>query len=307
VFLSYSSPHGRALIDRRIYLPRSWCDDSARCAVAGVPDDVQFATKPTLALQMIAAAVDAGITVGFVTGDECYGRDPRLRAWLQDHGAGYVLAVARNQYTQITTATRERADVTESRLNAQAWQRRPAGSGSKGERRYDWAWVAIHHDTPGHHSLLMRRNRTGELAFYLCWSAQPQPLSTLIRVAGTRWAVEENFQIAKGQVGLDQYQCRGWTPWHRFTILAMLALAILVITAAEASRPSRVRISYPPPQPLMELTVPEARRLINATLTKPIPLTRVLAWSAWRRRHQATAKASHYKHRAHIEEAQLKQ
>jgi hypothetical protein len=150
----------------------------------------------------------------------------------------------------------------------------------------------------------MRRNRAGELAFYLCWTPQPVPLSTLIRVAGTRWAVEENFQIAKGQVGLDQYQCRGWVPWHRYTILAMLALAILVITVA-AARPSRVRISFPPGQQI-ELTVPEARRLINAVLAKPIQAASVLAWSTWRRRHQAQAKASHYRRQASIENAQLK-
>nr|WP_157546735.1 IS701 family transposase [Hamadaea tsunoensis] len=305
VFLAYASPHGRALIDRRIYLPQSWIDDRDRCQIAGVPDDLQFATKPSLAAQMITAALAAGITVGFVTGDECYGRDPRLRAVLQEHGVGYVLAVARNQYTQITTATRERADVTESWLSAQAWQRRSAGPGSKGDRFYDWAWISIHHDTPGCHSLLIRRNRAGELAFYLCWSAHPVALSTLIRVAGTRWAVEENFQIAKGQVGLDQYQCRGWTQWHRYTVLAMLALAILVITIATTHRPSRVRISYPATEELIALTVPEIRRLINATLTRPIRPDTVLVWSAWRRRHQARAKASHYKRREAIENGQL--
>jgi SRSO17 transposase len=305
LFLSYASAHGRALIDRRIYLPQSWIGDPGRCQVAGVPDDIEFATKPALALQMITAALDAGITVGFVTGDECYGRDPHLRTQLQERGVGYVLAVARNQYTQITTATRERVDVTESWLNAQAWQRRSAGKGSKGERFYDWAWVAIHHDTPGCHSLLIRHNLAGELAFYLCWTPGPVPLTTLIRVAGTRWAVEENFQIAKGQVGLDHYQCRGWTQWHRFTILAMLALAILVITLA-VEQPSRVRISVAHSHELIELTVPEIRRLINAVLAKPVHPASVLAWSTWRRRHQGRAKASHYKQRAAIEEAQLR-
>jgi SRSO17 transposase len=305
VFLSYASQHGRALIDRRIYLPQSWVDDPSRCALAGVPEGMQFATKPALAAQMITAALDTGIAVGFVTADECYGRDPRLRTVLQERGVGYVLAVARNQYTQITTATRERVDVTESWLNTQAWQRRSAGPGSKGERFYDWAWVAVHHDTPGHHSLLMRRNRASEVAFYLCWTAQPVPLSTLIRVAGTRWAVEENFQIAKGQVGLDQYQCRGWISWHRFTVLAMLALAILVITLAAVQR-SRARSSPPPTHALIELTVPEIRRLINATLAQPIQPANVWAWSVWRRRHQARAKASHYRRRVTIEDQQLK-
>jgi len=221
VFLSYASAHGRALIDRRIYLPQSWIDDPGRCQVAGVPDEVGFATKPALAIDMIDAALDAGIAVGFVTGDECYGRDPQLRATLQRREVGYVLAVARNFYAQVTTATREGVDVTEAWLAAQAWQRRSAGKGSKGERFYDWAWVAIHDDTPGHHSLLMRRNRAGELAFYRCWTPQPVPLSTLITVAGTRWAVEENFQIAKGQVGLDEYQVRRYDAWYRHITLAV--------------------------------------------------------------------------------------
>ena len=304
VFLSYASPHGRALIDRRIYLPKIWLEDRSRCTVAGVPDEVGFATKPALATAMITAALDAGVNVGFVTGDECYGRDPQLRATLQARGIGYVLAVARNHYTQVTTATRERVDVTEAWLLQRSWQRRSAGHGSKGERFYDWAWVALHDNTGGHHSLLIRRNRAGELAFYRCWTPHPVPLATLVATAGTRWAVEENFQIAKGQVGLDHYQCRGWTPWHRFTILAMLALAILTITVATMSGPSRVRISYPPAG-LIELTVPEARRLINTIIAQPVTLTAALAWSAWRRQHQAQAKASHYKRRELIESEQL--
>src|SRR5215831_11300223 len=105
---------------------------------------------------------------------------------------------------------------------ARRWHRLSAGTGSKGPRWYDWAWASTHQ--PGH-SLLIRRGSSGELAFYRCWSPAPVPLAALVRVAGMRWSVEEQFQAAKGQVGLDHYQVRTWTGWHRFTTLAMLALA----------------------------------------------------------------------------------
>jgi len=293
VFLAYASPNGRALIDRRLYLPKSWTDDPARCAAAGVPDDAVFTTKPGLAIEMVQAAFDAGVKVKFFTADECYGRDPLLRQRLQELNIGYVLAVARNSYTHITTRLKERVDVTESWLTEQAWQRYSCGPGSKGERFYDWAWVTIHEPTPGCHSLLIRRNRAGELAFYRCWTPKPVPLTTLVKTAGARWAVEETFQQAKGQVGLDRYQCRGWTPWHRFTILAMAALALLTTIATSSSHTT---------EGLIAMTVPEARRLLNALNPTRPPITHTLQWSNWRRRHQAQAKTSHHKHRARIED-----
>lgn len=292
VFLSYATPHARVLIDRRLYLPESWTGDPDRCTMAGVPEGTGFDTKPALAVQMIAAALQAGVVVGFVTGDECYGRDPRLRAFLQEQQVGYVLAVARNHYARIDTHLRERVDVTERWLSAQAWQRYACGQGSKGPRFYDWAWVHIHDDTPGVHSLLIRRNRKGELAFYRTWTPEPVPLTTLIRTAGMRWCVEESFQICKGQVGLDHYQCRGWTPWHRYTILAMLAMAILTLTTAQTPATTAF---------LIPLTVPETRRIINAALARAADINLVQRWSAWRRLHQARARVSHYKHRHQIE------
>jgi SRSO17 transposase len=294
VFLSYASPHGRALVDRRLYVPRSWIDDPDRCAAAGIPDDLEFATKPQLAWQMIAAALAAGITVGFVTGDECYGRDPALRAQLRAHRVGYVLAVARNQHTTLSPGLRERVDTTCAHLSQVAWQRYRCGQGSKGPRFYDWALVRIDPDHPdgGVDSLLIRRNRAGELAFYLCWTPAPVPLSALVTAAGARWAVEESFQQAKGQVGLDHYQCRTWRAWHRFTILAMAALAILVAITT---------IQPPPPAGLIALTVPEARRLLI------INDARAIGWSLWRRRHQATARASHTKRRMIIESEHVTQ
>lgn len=132
VFLAYASLNGRALIDRRIYMPRSWTGDPRRCAAAGVPDEVEFATKPRLAQDMIEAALDAGVKVKFVTGDECYGRDPGLRQCLQDRGIGYVLAVARNHYTQITTGSKNAPTSPNPGYRSRRGNAIHAGRGPKG-------------------------------------------------------------------------------------------------------------------------------------------------------------------------------
>ncbi|WP_407702065.1 IS701 family transposase [Streptomyces toyocaensis] len=236
VFLAYASSRGRALIDRRLYLPeQTWCQDAERRTRAGIPGHTAFATKPALAGQMIAAALDAGISASWVTGDEAYGQDPGLRTVLEARGLGYVLAVACSTRVRINQGrTTARADTVPDRLPATAWHRQSCGAGAKGPRYYDWAWIET--GTGGGRYLLIRRNPdSGELAFYLCWSPKQVPLSELVRVAGTRWCIEECFQAAKGQVGLDHYQVRHWIAWHRHITLAMLALAFLTVLAADAT------------------------------------------------------------------------
>jgi SRSO17 transposase len=190
VFLSYASRHGRALIDRRLYLPeKTWCADRDRCAAAGVPAEVGFATKPKLAAEMLAAALDAGVPASWVTADEVYGANTTFRAGLRARNLGYVLAVACDQPV-VTGAGRARVDTLAAELPPRAWQRRSAGCGSKGPRDYDWAWVSINPDKPWDDAdrwlLIRRHRRTGELAFYLCWAPTPVPLQRLVRVAGTR-------------------------------------------------------------------------------------------------------------------------
>ncbi|MEO3765991.1 IS701 family transposase [Streptomyces sp. B8F3] len=205
-----------ALIDRRLHPPeRSGCADPERRRTAGIPDDVTFATKPRLGGDMIAAALDAGVTASWVTGDEAYCQDPHLRARLEERGIGYAPAVACSARVQINNGREPaRADTVADRLPKASWHRQSAGSGAKGPRHYDWAWVRIGSDH--HRHLLIPRNRTtGELAFYRCWSPAEVSLSGLVRVAGARWSVEEYSQAAKGQVGLDHYQVRHWTAWHR--------------------------------------------------------------------------------------------
>ena len=266
MFLAYASRHGHTLIDRRVYLPASWTEDRDRCRAAGVPDDVAFATRSELAADMITAAVEAGAPARWVAADEAYGNSGVFRAQLRELRLGYVLAVSRSHLVPLDggkARTARTGSPRSSPLGMAAPQRR---------RRVERPTVLrlglardvttdADPDDGGHHSLLIRRNTTtGELAFYRCWTPEPASLAQLVRVAGIRWTVEEAFQAAKGQVGLDQHQVRRWDSWHRFTTLALAALAVLAICAADADQQTD------PTQPgLIKLTVNEIRRLINAS------------------------------------------
>jgi SRSO17 transposase len=214
VYLSYAGQGGHALIDRELYLPESWIADPARCAAAGIPGERVFATKPDLALAMISRALDAGTPAGWVTGDEVYGTDPGLRAGLEERQVSYVLAVAKSHPVAISAGS-VRADALARKLPPRAWQRLSAGSGAKGHRWYDWAWASIDPGRPGQRWLLIRRHRrTGELAYYRCYCPSRVPLAVLVRAAGRRWVVEEDFQAGKGLAALDQHQVRRWAVGH---------------------------------------------------------------------------------------------
>ncbi|MET8637643.1 IS701 family transposase [Streptomyces sp. NPDC004680] len=292
VYLAYSTRRGHAAIDRELNVPRSWTEDTARCQAAGIPDTVGFATKPALAARMIGRALDAGVPASWVAGDEVYGGNPHLRTALEQRQVGYVLAVARDH--QIAThAGKFRADTLVKRLPRRAWQKLSAGAGTKGHRCYDWALADIADDRPGHHQLLVRRNRrTGELAFYCCYSATHVSLSTLVQVAGRRWTVEETFQSGKGVAGLDEHQVRRWTSWHRWVTLAMLAHAFLAVVRADE------HARHPGPDELIPLTYNEIQRLFNALVVRLVHDTaHRLLWSHWRR-HQARSQTSHYQQQA---------
>jgi SRSO17 transposase len=288
VYLSYAARAGHALIDRELYLPRSWTDDLARCRAAGVPAGTGFATKPQLARRMIGRAVTAGVPFAWVAGDEAYGDNGPLRAWLEDSEIRYVLAVACDHQVP-AGGGRSRADQLAAALPGRSWQRLSAGPGARGHRCHDWAWITVPDPRPGWRWLLIRRTpRTGELAFYRCYAPHPVPLAALVTVAGRRWTVEENVQAGKGLAGLDEHQVRRWTSWYRWVTLAMLAAAFLTITAAA----EHARTPAPPGQ--IPLTRNEIAHLL-ATLTSPAPDTRHrMHWSRWRRRHQHTARTCHY-------------
>jgi SRSO17 transposase len=244
VFLGYATPAGRTFLDRELYLPKAWAEDRERRAEARVEEDVEFATKPELAMRMLGRAIDAGVPAGWVTADEVYGQHSRLRMTLEDRGMPYVLAVPVNQRVIAAIDDDGAMKVAELRVDAlarmlpgQAWKRISAGAGAKGPREYHWARAAIRplEDTRSYW-LLVRRSLSDptDLAYYLCHRRERTPLRELVRVAGARWAIEETFQSAKGQVGLDQYQVRRYDSWYRHITLAMLAHAFLTVTTAEA-------------------------------------------------------------------------
>jgi SRSO17 transposase len=236
VFLAYASLHGHSLIDRELYLPQEWIDDRERCRRASIPDEREFATKPELARQMLQRAFEAGVMLAWVTGDSVYGDDRALRLWLEEREQAYVLAVSgkesvwlKDQQQQIKTILAD--------LPPQGWERLSAGAGSKGPRVYEWQRLEL--SAPAQQGwkrfLLIRRSISdpSEMTGYIVFARVHTTLRELVRVAGTRWTVEESIQTAKGEVGLDHYEVRSFTGWYRHITLAMWAQAFLSVIREE--------------------------------------------------------------------------
>jgi SRSO17 transposase len=244
VFLAYASSKGRAFIDRELYLPRVWIENPARCRAARVPEQVGFRTKPQLARVMLERALDAGVPAAWVTADEVYGGDPALRRFLEDRGLSYVLAVKGSEPLGTATPGSATAAQVAASVPPEQWVTCSAGHGAKGRRLYDWTRVELAAPAAAgcQRGLLVRRSRRdGELAFYACWGPAETSLVGLVRVAGTRWAVEEGFQQAKTEVGLDHYEVRRWPGWYRHITLALLAHAFLVVTRTKAATGDRAK------------------------------------------------------------------
>jgi len=238
VFLAYATPHGRAFLDRELYLPREWTDDRARCREAGVPDEVPFATKPQLARRMLERALEAGAPAAWVIGDEVYGEDEGLRHWLEGRQQPYVLAVS-SDHLLWQDMEQRRVDAIVAGLAPDVWVTRSAGSGSKGERLYDWACLHLPYQAAAgmRHWLLVRRSLAAsrELAYFRAYGPATTSLEELVGAAGMRWTIEECFEDAKGTVGLDQYEVRRWEAWYRFITLGLLAHAFLEGTRLRAN------------------------------------------------------------------------
>ncbi|WP_442819823.1 IS701 family transposase [Streptomyces sp. NBC_00841] len=254
VFLAYGSGKGRALIDRELYLPKGWTSDRERCRVAGIEDDVEFATKPDLGLRMLQRAVEAGIPFGWVTADEVYGQTSRILLWLEEHEIPHVLAVPKSQMVMtMEFFGQARADELINQLADDEWKTLNCGNGAHGPRVYDWAAAPIRpwRREGWDHWLLARRSLTDptDIAYYICFSPTGTPLGELVRIAGSRRMVEECFQAAKNETGLDHYQVRGYTAWYRHITLSMAALAFLAILRAEAKRGISKPIASDPSYP----------------------------------------------------------
>ncbi len=242
VFLAYGSRRGRTFLDRELYLPQVWAEDWERRREAGVPEAVAFRTKGQLARVMIARAVAAEVPFGWVAGDTVYGNDRKLRRWLEGQELPYVLAVKSNEPLVVDTENGS-AQVAARRLAQQIpddqWERLSAGEGSKGPRLYDWGRVSVGlgSEPDRAHWLLVRRSITDpeDLAYYACFGAADLALAELVRVAGTRWIIEDAFKEAKQEVGLDEYEVRRWTGWYRHITLALLVHAFLTVTRCYAT------------------------------------------------------------------------
>jgi SRSO17 transposase len=247
VTLTDASGRGHVLIDRALYVPVACAADDEHRELAGIPDEVAFATKPELAGQLLERAHQRGIRAAFVTGDEVYG-GRELRRAIRARGMGYVLAVRSNVSLALGAGLTATAAGAVQLIPDRGWQRLRTGSGTKGVRHYDWAMLHITaDDTPdgqddGHSVLLARRHRyTWTLSFYRCWTPGPVPLGRLIAVAQARWRIEEDRQLARQVAGLDSGQVIRWTSWHRWSALCLLAYIYLAVTAAACRGPAPTR------------------------------------------------------------------
>lgn len=260
VFASYVSRHGHAFIDRSLYLPQAWTDDPERMTAAHVPDDVSFATKPQIARSMIARAIAAKVAFSFVAADSVYGTG-EIETALRKAGKGYVLGVAANHvfhsWGRKQMVSGSAAKIAQN-LPKSAWRRLSAGDGTKGARLHDWAYLELADlDTGEYNStltgkwtrgLLIRRNiADGDLAFFSTWCPKDTPMKKLVSVEGHRWAIEDSFETAKNELGLDHNETRSWHGWHRHVSLVMLAFAMMAVIRQHAN------ITSPPKKTTLRL------------------------------------------------------
>jgi len=304
VHLSYvRDKTGHALIGARQWIPREHIEDPVKSLLMGLPLDLRFRTKGQLAIDISKDAAAGGIRPDFYCGDEVYGNCTELRAHFEAEDQAYVLRVPSNFMLTLAVGTKLTCAeaVTALLRHQRRWEVRSAGSGSKGERWYAWAWLAT--ASARHHLLVRRHLKTGELAFHYCFVPDGQILTKtrLIRAAGLRWPVEEDFEFGKDCFGLDQCQARLYTAITRHAVLVMAALAICAVTAAllrdrtdtQAPPPTRPD-QPPPPEPgMIPLTIPEIKRLLAALTSRPLPRWHVIHWDTWTRRHQARSRWFH--------------
>jgi SRSO17 transposase len=305
VYCSYATPGGHALVGARIYVPADQLTDPDRRAALGIGEEIGFRSKPQLAVDILRDMVADATMPGWCAGDEVYGRSGELRTFCEDNRIGYVLRVGRAFHADLAAGVRMRADTMVNTVlaNEDGWQIR-AVPGSKGDRRYIWAWVATR--SPHHFLLLRKHLQTGEVAYHYCHvpPGRSVPLMTLVRVACLRWPVEEDFEFGKDHFGLDHSQVRRYTALARHLVLTMAALAVCAVTAAHAKTraPAPILPTSPDENPpkdtgLIAFTVAEIKRLFILVTRRPHTDAHHLHWTWWRRRHQARARWFHHRTR----------
>jgi SRSO17 transposase len=241
VFLTYAAESGSAFIDRRLYLPKDWLEDRQRSKLAGIPKQTKFATKPELARQMIQTAMEEKVPFKWVSGDSIYGGDRKLRRWLEEQEVSFVLAVPKNEALWYEGFKQLPASEIAQKAEPKDWHRLSAGEGAKGPRLYDWAVVPlwrlqVAEEAHLGHYLLLRRSLEDptDIAYYVVFARREDAsLEQLVKVAGQRWNIEQGFELAKGECGLEHYEVRKWQAWYRHITLALLAHAFLVAVRAK--------------------------------------------------------------------------
>lgn len=240
VFLTYTTAAGHTLLDRELYLPKSWTSDAARCREADVPKEVRFATKPELAARMLWRTLDAGVQAQWVLGDSVYGSHRALRKGLEERSQAYALAVACKEKVEVQ-GRHQRVDQLARSLSTTDWQRLSAGDGSKGPRLFDWAQIEMTgaEQEGWQHCLVVRRSldqgsKPAEVTYFLVFAPTATTLSQMVEAIGSRWSVEQCFEEAKGEVGLDEYEVRSFHGWYRHITFSMLAHAFLTVLRAQS-------------------------------------------------------------------------
>ena len=297
VFLAYAGARGYTLLDAELYLPEGWTDKPARLRGVGLAPDTPFRTKPALAQRLLARAQAAGVSLAWVVGDTVHGHSGQLRAWLEARDQAYLLAVPAHETFLVGWHEYVVGEVHAALVEAD-WQRLRAGPGSQGERWYDWQCLVLAEgaDADKGHCLLFRRAcaQPEKWRAHLVWGPQTCDLPTLVRVAGSRWRIESAFEMAKQEVGLDEYEVRNARDWDRHMILALWALALLsVVRAACLPPPDPQKKRAGAGQPGRFPTGPRLRRL----LLRPVvaDMKQVLAWSGWHLHHPWAALHCHYR------------
>ena len=240
VFLAYITGKGHTLIDRRLYLPKSWADDAQKRDKVGVPETVRFATKAQLAQQMLQSAWDAGFRSAWVVADEVYGNDTGFGRWLEQTGQQPYVLTVNKRHAVVIGWQPYRAEALCQSLLPEQWQRLSCSQGSKGEREYEWARVAINcgDSCDFQRWLVFRRSleqldQPQHISYYQVFAPKHTSLATIAKVVGRRWCIEECFKLAKSQLGLADYEVRSWTGWHRHMTLVLATQVFLTVLRAQ--------------------------------------------------------------------------
>jgi SRSO17 transposase len=245
VFLTYAGSKGHAPIDRRLYIPKEWIADNKRRTEAGIPEELEFQTKPEQALEMIQEATAGGLPYKWVTGDSAYGDYRGMRQWLEKNEKCYVLCVSAKESVWKESQKATVGSVLKN-LASEKWFESSCGEGSKGARVYDWTVIEIESDWRpaifGEVSdgwkrvMLVRRSKSDitDMQAYICYAPKDTPDSKLVEVAGTRWTVETCFRESKGEVGLDQYEVRSYVGWYNHISFACIALSLLTVLSCQS-------------------------------------------------------------------------